>query len=60
MSERYFITEMQLGMLLSTTDEGLKIRLRNEIMDNQYLGSYRTEEEKESFMERIKHIFRQE
>ena len=38
MSERYFITGVQLGMLMSLQNEKDKMEILQEIMDNQYIG----------------------
>ena len=38
MGSRYFITGVQLGLLMSTTNEKTKMEILQEIMDEQYLG----------------------
>ena len=37
MGDRYVLTGVQLGMLMSDTDEKLRMKLLNEIMNNQLL-----------------------
>jgi len=38
MGGRYYLTGVQLGMLMSIPKESVRMKLLQEIMDNQYLG----------------------
>jgi len=38
MGGRYYLTGVQLGMLMSIPEESVRMKLLQEIMDNQYLG----------------------
>jgi hypothetical protein len=56
-SERYWITGVQLGMLKEkTVDEKVKDKMTDEIIDKQFIGNYYTEEEKKQFEEKMKGI----
>ena len=39
MTGRYYITGVQLGILMSMIDEKIRMNLINEIMNNQFLGN---------------------
>lgn len=53
MSERYWITGVQLGTLQALVDEDLRKILRDEIIDNQFIGDYSTDEEQKDFKKRM-------
>lgn len=53
MSERYWVTGVQLGTLQSLIDEDLRKMLVDEIIDGQFIGNYRTEEEQKDFKKRM-------
>lgn len=38
MGGRYYLTGVQLGILMSNLDEKERMKILNEIMNNQYLG----------------------
>ena len=38
MGNRYYLTGSQLGMLMGDTDEGIRMKLLQKIMDDQQLG----------------------
>lgn len=39
MSERYYITGVQLGILLSEVEDSVKKNLINDIINNQFIGN---------------------
>lgn len=53
MGERYWITGVQLGLLKSQKSEQLD-ELVVEIIDNQFIGNFRTDKDKKRFEEQIK------
>lgn len=46
MSERYFVTGVQLGCLIALPDEEARKKLSEEIIEKQFLGDKETFEEK--------------
>lgn len=38
MGSRYYLTGVQLGILMADTDEKTRMKILNEIMNEQYLG----------------------
>ena len=53
MSERYWITGVQLGMLKIGTKD-MRGRLADEIIDKQFINNFYTDEEKKEFIKSIK------
>ena len=50
MSERYWITGVQLGVLQITVNEKEKKKIVNGIIKKQFIGSYPTEKDKKEFL----------
>lgn len=40
MGGRYYLTGVQLGMLMSATDGKVMVKIFQEIMDNQFIGNF--------------------
>jgi hypothetical protein len=55
MGERYWITAVQLNLFIHLRKEET-IGLVNKIVDEQFIGNYRTAEEQNKFKEKIKEI----
>jgi len=47
MGGRYFLTGVQLGILMSSLDESQKIKILQKVMDEQFVGTFRKEESEE-------------
>lgn len=43
MGGRYYLTGVQLGILMSDTDEQERMKLLQEIMDDQFIGDFEKE-----------------
>jgi len=54
MSERYFITGVQLGLLASKGIDHK--RLADEIADKQFIGNFPTDEDKKRFEKQIRKV----
>jgi len=46
MGGRYFLTGVQLGILMSSLNESQKIKILQKVMDKQFVGEFRKEETK--------------
>jgi len=58
MSERYFITGVQLGMLVQKeVDEETKKKLMDIIIDKQFITNCHSNEDKINFKKKIREIF---
>ena len=51
MGGRYLLTGVQMGILMSITDEKTKMEILQEIMDNQFIGNIGDNDLIESFKE---------
>jgi len=56
MGERYYITGVQLGLLISIPDTTGRQKVGDEITDKQFIGNYPTDEDKKRFEVQIKKI----
>ena len=53
MSERYWVTGVELGLLVAT-DEVTRKALVDKIIDKQFIGNYHTEENQKNFAKKMK------
>lgn len=53
MSGRYYLTGVQLGILMSSLDEKVRMEILNKIMNDQFLGNV-GEETKQFFLDDLK------
>jgi hypothetical protein len=51
MGGRYYLTGVQLGILMANTDEKTRMKILQDIMDNQYLGDKEDLEAKRKYWE---------
>ena len=56
MSERYFITGVQLGLLKLNNIKSTRQGIVKDIIDNQFIGNFPTEEDKIRFEKMIKEL----
>lgn len=47
MGGRYYLTGVQMGLLMQTTSEKTKMEIMQEVMDNQFIGNFESKEWKE-------------
>lgn len=58
MSGRYYITGIQLGMLMTTSIKlKKKMEMVEQIMETQFIGDFPTDEDKQKFLKKIKEAF---
>ena len=50
MGGRYYLTGVQLGMLMASIDEEEKMKTLQEIMDNQFIDNFEAEDWKKKLM----------
>ena len=56
MSERYWITGVELGLLKAINIASERVILVEEITDKQFIGNYRTEKEQKAFKKQMDSI----
>ena len=54
--ERYWITGVQLGLLMSIPKKKERQKVGNSIIDNQFIGNFETDEDKKRFEAQIEKI----
>ena len=53
MSERYWITGVQLGLLHHDIRESVKEKVVEKIVDKQFIGNFRTDAEQKAFAKKM-------
>lgn len=56
MSERYWLTGVELGLLVCIDSREERDKLANEIIENKLIGNFESDEEKRQFEKQIANI----
>lgn len=56
MSERYWVTGCQLGLLMSIPNKKDRQKVGNKVIDKQFIGNYPTDKDKEQFLKQIRKV----
>jgi hypothetical protein len=56
MSERYWITGVQLGLLVALPDKKSRQAIADEIINTQFIGNFRTDKERKEFEKKVEKL----